>query len=61
MIQEGRKVILPHRVHRDERELQLVAPSRHRLNIFAESFDAARKVVEVPLNLEQRDVLERHL
>jgi len=52
---------LPHRVHRDERELQLVAPSRHRLNVFAESFDATRKVVEVPLNLEQREVLERHL
>ena len=61
MIEEGRKVILPHRVHGDERELQIVAPSRHGLNVFAESFDATRKVVEVPLNLEQREVLERHL
>jgi hypothetical protein len=61
-VEHGRDVLLAHRVHGDERQLQIAAAGTdHRPQVLAEPLHAARQPVDVALDAQEAHVLEIHL
>jgi hypothetical protein len=61
VVEQRRDVLPGHRVHRDERHIQIAgAGVHHRSNVRAEPVHASRQPVEVALNFEQSNECELH-
>jgi len=61
LVEERRDVLLSHGIHRDQRQLQSARGRiRHRRQVGVEAFHVARKVVQVPLDLQERHERQPH-
>ncbi len=60
-VHRGQHVLLGHRVHRDERQLDIVAAAGHGREVLAEPLHPARQRVDLAVMMKQRQMLELHV